>query len=48
MFGKEENIMNKTELTLTMEAEKMEALNFWLRKENTTTQKKINEALAML
>ena len=47
MFGKEENIMNKTELTLTMEAEKMEALNFWLRKENTTAQKKMNEALAM-
>lgn len=40
--------MNKTELTLTMEAEKMEALNFWLRKENTTAQKKMNEALAML
>ena len=40
--------MEKMELTLTMEAEKMEALNFWLRKENTTAQKKMNEALAML
>lgn len=35
-------------MILTMEAEKMEALNFWLRKENTTAQKKMNEALVML
>lgn len=32
--------MEKMELILTMEAEKMEALNFWLRKENTTAQRK--------
>lgn len=40
--------MNTTELILTMETEKMEAINFWLKKENTTVQKKMNEALAAL
>ena len=40
--------MEKMVLTLTMESEKMEALNFWLRKENTTAQKKMHEALALL
>ncbi len=37
--------MNKTEVTVSLEAEKMDALTFWLKKENSTVQKKMDEAL---
>ena len=37
--------MNKTELTLSIEEEKLEAMAFWLKKENATVQKKMDEAL---
>lgn len=40
--------MNKTELTLSIEEEKLEAMAFWLKKENATVQKKMDEALRAL
>ena len=40
--------MNKTELTLSIEEEKLEAMTFWLKKENATVQKKMDEALREL
>ena len=40
--------MNKTELTLSIEEEKLEAMAFWLKKENATVQKKMDEALRTL
>ena len=40
--------MEKTELMLSFDSEKMEALAFYLKKENTTVQKKMDEALRLL
>lgn len=40
--------MNKTELTISIEEEKLEAISFWLKKENATVQKKMDEALREL
>lgn len=40
--------MNKEELTLSFDSEKMEALMFYLKKENSTVQKKMDEALHLL
>ncbi len=40
--------MEKQELTLSLDSEKMCALVFYLAKENTTVQKKMDEALAQL
>lgn len=40
--------MNKTELTISIEEEKLEAMTFWLKKENATVQKKMDEALRQL
>ena len=36
--------MEKNEITLSFDSEKMEALVFYLKKENTTVQKKMDEA----
>lgn len=41
-------IVNKTELTISIEEEKLEAISFWLKKENATVQKKMDEALREL
>ena len=40
--------MEKNEITLSFDSEKMEALVFYLKKENTTVQKKMDEALGLL
>ena len=40
--------MNKTELTISIEEEKLEAISSWLKKENATVQKKMDEALREL
>ncbi len=40
--------MEKNEITLSFDSEKMRALEFYLGKENTTVQKKMNEALGQL
>ena len=40
--------MSKTEITLAFESEKLEALEYYLRKENSTVQKKMDEALRQL
>ena len=40
--------MEKNEITLSFDSEKMEALAFYLKKENTTVQKKMDEALRLL
>ena len=40
--------MEKNEITLSFDSEKMEALVFYLKKENTTVQKKMDEALRLL
>ena len=40
--------MSKIEVTLTFDDEKMEALEFYLRKENATVQKRMDEALRRL
>ena len=40
--------MSKIEVTLTFDDEKMEALEFYLRKENATVQKRMDEALRKL
>ncbi len=37
--------MAKTEITLTFEEEKLDALEFCLRKENSTVKKRMDEAL---
>ena len=40
--------MSKIEVTLTFDDEKLEALEFYLRKENATVQKRMDEALRKL
>lgn len=40
--------MAKTEITLTFDGEKMDALEYALRKERTTVQKQMDEALRQL
>ena len=40
--------MEKSEITLSFDSEKMEALVFYLKKENTSVQKKMDEALRLL
>ena len=40
--------MSKIEVTLTFDDEKLEALEFYLRKENSTVQKRMDEALRKL
>ena len=40
--------MEKTEITLSLDSERMEALTFYLAKENATVQKKMEEALRQL
>ena len=40
--------MSKTELTLSIEEEKLEVMTFWLKKENATVQKKMDEELREL
>ena len=40
--------MEKNEIMLSFDSEKMEALVFYLKKENTTVQKKMDEALRLL
>ena len=40
--------MTKSEITLTFEDEKLEALEYALRKERTTVQKQMDEALRQL
>lgn len=40
--------MEKNEITLSLDSEKMEALVFYLGKENSTVQKKMAEALRQL
>ena len=40
--------MEKNELTLSFNSEKMTALSIYLKKENTTVQKKMEEALRQL
>lgn len=40
--------MEKTELTVSLETERMDALRYFLEKENTTPQKQMEEALAAL
>ena len=40
--------MKKVEITLSFDEEKLEALEFVLRKEKTTVKKKLDEALATL
>ena len=39
--------MEKNEITLSFDSEKMEARVFYLKKENTTVQKKMDEALRL-
>ena len=40
--------MEKNEITLSFDSEKMEALTFYLKKENASVQKKMDEALGLL
>ena len=40
--------MSKIEITLTFDDEKLDALEFYLRKENSTVQKRMDEALRKL
>ena len=40
--------MEKTELTVSLETERMDALQYFLEKEYTTPQKQMEEALAAL
>ena len=40
--------MSKIEVTLTFDDEKLDALEFYLRKENGTVQKRMDEALRKL
>ena len=40
--------MEKNEITLSIDSEKMSALTFYLTKENSTVQKKMDEALRQL
>ena len=40
--------MEKNEIMLSFHSEKMEALAFYLKKENSTVQKKMDEALRLL
>lgn len=40
--------MQKTEIMLSFDGEKLDALEFYLKKENTTVQKRMNEALTEL
>lgn len=40
--------MEKDEITLSFDSAKMEALVFYLKKENSTVQKKMDEALRLL
>lgn len=40
--------MEKDEITLSFDSAKMEALVFYLKKENSTVQKKMDEALRQL
>lgn len=40
--------MENNEIKLSFDSEKMEALVFYLKKENTTVQKKMDEALRQL
>ena len=40
--------MEKNEITLSFDSEKMEALVFYLKKENTNVQHKMDEALRIL
>lgn len=40
--------MQKTEIILSFDGEKLDALEFYLKKENTTVQKRMNEALTEL
>ncbi len=40
--------MEKVNITLTFEDEKLEALDFYARKENSNVQKKLDEALRRL
>lgn len=37
--------MQKTEITLSFDGEKLDALEFYLKKENTTVQKRMNLSL---
>lgn len=40
--------MEKTELTLSLDSEKMDALAYYLKKESATAQSKMDEALRQL
>lgn len=40
--------MEKHEITLALDSERMGALTFYLKKENTTVQRKMDEALQQL
>lgn len=40
--------MENNEIKLSFDSEKMEALAFYLKKDNTTVQKKMDEALRLL
>ena len=40
--------MERNEIKLSFDSEKMEALVFYLKKDNTTVQKKMDEALRLL
>ena len=40
--------MEKTEITLFLDSEKMDALAYYLKKESTTAQSKMDEALRQL
>lgn len=40
--------IQNTEITLTVDGERLDALEFYLKKENTTVQKRMNEALTEL
>lgn len=40
--------MQKTEITISFDGEKLDALEFYLKKENTTVQKRMNDALTEL
>ena len=46
-FEEETKQMDKEEVKLSFDSEKMEALTFYLKKENTTVQKKMDEALRL-
>lgn len=40
--------MEKIEITLSLDSEKQYALDYYLKKENTTVQRRMDEALAQL